>query len=586
MTATSRDPGQLPLLTREFPSEGASLVRIGDGDIGGKATGLTVIHHAIESAFGSDQPDIDVVIPPLAVLATDAYDAFMQRNDLDRVVESGLSDERLAHAFQQADLPVEILGDLRTITQRVRQPLAVRSSSLLEDALRRPFAGVYETKMTPNNQAEAATRFQRLTEAVKYVYASTHSEAARDYRRATGHDARQEKMAVIIQEVLGSPHGERYYPEISGVARSFNFYPIADARREDGVVQLALGLGKTIVDGDLCYAYSPARPKAPPPFASTRDRLGNTQRTFWAVNTGTPPPYDPIAETEYLVRGSLDDADYDDALRNVASTYLAESDRVVPGVGANGPRIVDFAPLLVLETLPLNRVIRSLLDLSRDVVGRDVEIEFAMAVPREPPHRARLGFLQVRPMVVPEALVEIGDADLAAPGLLLASEHAMGNGTVSGIRDVVYVKPDVFEKRYTRAIATQIAAFNSRLMAEERPYLLIGFGRWGSVDPWLGIPVQWGQIAGAASIVEATRPDLWTEPSQGSHFFHNVSSFGVSYFSISHESRPGIDWDWLDLQPVIAETEYVRHVRPGQPLTVKVDGRTGRGVVRPYAEER
>lgn len=574
------DPGQLPFLTRDFPSAGASVVRIGDGDIGGKATGLAILHQAIQSTFRSEQRDIDVVVPPLAVLATDAYDGFMQHNDLDRVVDSGLSDERLAHAFQQADLPAEILGDLRTIAERVRHPLAIRSSSLLEDALRRPFAGVYETKMTPNNQPAPAARFQRLAEAVKYVYASTHFEAARDYRRATGYQNRQEKMAVVIQEVLGSPHGSRYYPEISGVARSFNFYPIAGAPREDGVVQLALGLGKTIVDGDLCYTYSPARPKAPPPFASTRDLLANTQKTFWAVNTGTSPPYDPIAETEYLVRGTLDDADYDDTLRYAASTYVAESDRVVPGVGADGPRVVNFAPMLALDTLPLNQVIRSLLDLSRDVVGRDVEIEFAMGVPRESGGRARLGFLQVRPMVVPEALVEIGDADLAAPGLLLASEHAMGNGTACGIGDVVYVKPDTFETRYTRTIAKQIAAFNRELMAEHRPYVLIGFGRWGSVDPWLGIPVQWGQIAGAASIVEVTRPDLWTEPSQGSHFFHNVSSFGVSYFSVSHERRPGIDWDWLGRQPLVAEMEYVRHVRPNEPVLVKVDGRTGRGVVR------
>jgi hypothetical protein len=472
-----------------------------------------------------------------------------------------------------------MLGDLRTLVDAIRGPLAVRSSSLLEDALGRPFAGVYETKMTPNNQPDPSARFQRLTEAVKFVYASTFFGTARDYLRSTDCGIEDEKMAVIVQEVVGTAHGDRFYPTVSGVARSFNFYPVGDTRREDGVVHLALGLGKTIVEGGICYTYSPARPKAPPPFASPGDRMANSQKSFWAVNVGQPPPYDPIAETEYLVQADLAAADYDDTLRHIASTYVGASDRFSPGVGSDGPRVVDFAPLLVLEEYPVNRVVQSLLDLTNRAVGRDIEIEFAMTFPRErdaPPH---VGFLQVRPMVVPEHVVALDDEELSAPDILVSSQQVMGNGVTDGVRDVVYLKPGTFATRHTRAIAAEVAQLNARLTSEQRPYLLIGFGRWGSIEPWLGVPVRWGQIAGAAAIVEVTRPDLWTDPSQGSHFFHNVSSFGVSYFFVPHESQPEIDWAWLDAQPAEAELEFVRLVRADEPFLVKVDGRSGRGAV-------
>jgi hypothetical protein len=575
MTSPHRVP--VPRFDRSFFTSDERITRIGDGGLGGKAGGLLLGRDTLARLALSTTPQFEVAVPRMAVIATDTFDAFVERNALDAVVASGRTDDRLALAFQRAELPVEVLGDLRVLVEAAHTPLAVRSSSLLEDALHRPFAGVYETKMIPNNQPDADTRFRKLAEAIKLVYASTYFRAAQSYRRATGRDDQSEKMAVIIQEVVGRRHGDRFYPDISGVGRSYNFYPTGAARPEEGVVNLALGLGKTIVDGGRCWSYSPAHPSAPPPYGSTGELLDDSQTSFWAVNMGRPPEYDPIAETEYLLKASLSDAEQDDTLRYTASTYDAGSDRLSPGIGGRGPRALTFAPLLVLRQRPLNELLKALIEACERALEGPVEIEFALNLDEE---RAELGFLQVRPMVVSHERVEISERDLEAPGLLLASRRAMGNGRVDDIRDVVYVKPAGFEARLTPAIAAELEQMNTRLLDEERPYLLIGFGRWGSSDPWLGIPVRWGQISGARAIVEATLPEMDVEPSQGSHFFHNISSLGVSYLMVPHRAQPPIDWAWLDAQSSVAEADHVRHIRLAQPLLVKVDGRASRGAIR------
>jgi hypothetical protein len=582
MSATRLPTREIPRFDRKFFESGEPLLRIGTGEIGGKAHGLAVARELLDAAFrGDDGADIEVTIPQLTVITTEVFETFLERNDLREIVLSDLPDERIAHAFQKAALPTEIAGDLKALMDEVHSPLAVRSSSLLEDALFRPFAGVYETKMTPNNQHDPSDRFRKLVEAIKFVWSSTFFKAPKNYIRSTDKTIQDERMAVIIQEVVGGRHGDRYYPHLSGVCRSYNFYPDARTRPEEGVVNLALGLGKTIVDGGVTWSYAPPRPQIPPPFGSVRDQMKFTQAKFWAVNMGKPPAFNPIAETEYLLEAGLDDAEYDGTLNLVASTYNAESDRLSPGVGVDGPRVIDFAPLLQLHEYRLNDVIRKMLAASEDALQTPVEIEFAVTFPHgERADRPRLGFLQVRPMVVSDAQVEITDEDLATPGLLAASTRVLGNGVDDQITDVVYVRPDQFEARHTPAIARQLEQFNTTLLQEGRPYLLIGFGRWGSSDPWLGIPVTWGQICGARAVIEATLPEMIVELSQGSHFFHNLSSFEVSYFMIPHHARPGIDWSWLDHQQVMAETEHVRHVRLGQPLVIRVDGRSGRGVIQ------
>ncbi|MGE5357961.1 MAG: PEP/pyruvate-binding domain-containing protein [Bacteroidales bacterium] len=573
----------VPRFDRAFFSGAHPFTRIGDGAYGGKASGLLFIHADLVSGFpASAFPPFAVSIPRLVVLATDVFDRFLAQNNLREVAHSDASDTRIANAFQRAQLPVDLVGDLRALVEQVHTPLAVRSSSLLEDALDHPFAGVYGTKMIPNNQFDADTRFRKLVEAIKYVWASTFFDGAKDYGRMIGRDIADEKMAVIIQEVVGRRHGDRYYPDVAGVARSYSFYRTGNARPEDGVVNLALGLGKTIVDGGLAWTYSPAYPHQTPPFASPRALLSETQSTFWAINMGKPPAYDPVAETEYLVQANLQHAADDETLDLVASTYDPQSDRLVIGRRPGGAWAITFAPLLALDELPLNALVKGVLARCEEALGAKVEIEFALTIEpasRTSPLAARFGFLQVRPMAVSDQVIDVPVAALESAEAIVASETVMGNGLVEGVADIVYVKPAAFEARHTRAIARELGGINRGLVASKRPYVLIGFGRWGSSDPWLGIPVEWSAINGATAVVEATLPNMNVEPSQGSHFFHNISSFHVSYFSVPHSGRYAIDFDWLAAQPAVAETEFVRHVTLATPVAVKVDGRTGRGVV-------
>lgn len=571
----------IPRFGRDFFSSDALASRIGEGELGGKAEGLLRIQHSVEEHFaGRPGSDVDVDIPRMVVLATDVFQAFMVENDLYEVALSDQPDPRIAHAFQKADLPTAVLGDLRALVEGVRTPLAVRSSSLLEDALAHPFAGVYETKMVPNNQPDAALRFRSLMEAIKLVYASCFFRAARTYRRAIGAQDRDERMAVIIQEVVGAKFGDRFYPHLSAVGRSFNYYPTGNARPEDGVVQLALGLGKTIVDGGVCWSYSPEHPMSPPPFASARDRVEKTQRSFWAVNMGKPPSYDPLTETEYLVSADLKAAEYDGTVKHVASTYDGASDRLYPGTGRDGPRVLDFAPLLHLTDWSLNDAVRELLSVTQASVGLPVEIELAVTLPPSTDDPARLGLVQVRAMAAPGEDTVVEEEELEGAGLLLASTRIMGNGVVDSVRDIVYLSPDSFDLGQTRAMAREVDALNRTLMEEGRPYMLVGFGRWGSADPWLGVPVTWGQVAGARVIVEATLPGVRIDPSQGSHFFHNVSSLGVVYVSVDATSPTPLDWETLTSLPTATETDWLRHVRLAEPLLVRVDGRRGRGFVR------
>ena len=573
---------KLPFFDRNFWDGTFRCTQIGSGSLGGKAAGLVFIKDFLAEQIDlASFPDVDINVPTMAVIATDCFDQFIAQNRLEELPFEEMTDERIAHAFQKAELPMELLGDVRALITQVKTPLAIRSSSLLEDALERPFAGVYATKMIPNNQPDTDTRFRRLTEAIKFVYASTYFREARDYMRTTGTPPGEEKMAVIIQEVVGRHRGDRFYPDVSGVARSYNFYAFEPARPDEGIVTLALGLGKTIVDGGMAWTFSPAYPKKPPPFGSVQELLKGTQTNFWAVHMGKAQAYDPASETEHMVCVNVADAEADEALSLLASTYNPERDRLDPGIGARGPRVLNFAPMLVHEEFPLNDLVEALLRASEKTVGAKVEIEFAMTLQGQQGERprARLGLLQVRSMVVSDQVVDVTAEDLCAPGAVVASDMVMGNGSADGLEDIVFVRPDTFSPMNTPTIAQQLGAVNRELQQQHRPYLLIGLGRWGSSHPSLGIPVDWSQISGARVIVEATLPIMNVDLSQGSHFFHNLSSFRASYFMVRHGRPFGIDWDWLQRQPVVYETEFICHVRPTQGLSVRVDGRSARGVV-------
>jgi len=402
----------IPLFDRNFFDSENVVSRIGGGAIGGKASGLAFAQRVVNERF----PDhlfesIEVSVPRLVVIGTDVFDAFMSRNDLYDIALDDIADDRIANAFQRAEFPAEFAGDLRALIGSVRSPLAIRSSSMLEDAMYEPFAGVYGTKMTPNNQPDTDTRYKKLVEGIKFVYASTFFREAKAYGSMTGHSPSEEKMAVIIQEVVGRRCDDRFYPTLSGVGRSFNFYAFGHAQPEDGVVDLALGLGKAIVDGGLVWTYCPEYPRANPPF-TTSELIKQTQTEFWSVNMGKPPAYDPIHESEYLAKSGLAEAEYDGSLSMLASTYQPQNDRIVMGIGSEGPRVLDFAPILRLSDILLNDLTKILLSTCSEELGAPIEMEFAVTIDPRGKAQPRFGLLQVRPMVVSEEEVEVSVVEM------------------------------------------------------------------------------------------------------------------------------------------------------------------------------
>ncbi len=555
---------------------------LGEGSLGGKAQGLLFINDILEEhKKDTEFQAFDVSIPQMTAIRTDIFDAFMMQNKLYEIAYSDRTDERIALQFQKAELPFEIIGDLKRLCNKTHTPLAIRSSSRLEDALYEPFAGIYATKMTSNNQPDPDQRFKKLLEAIKFIYASTFFKTAKDYMSATNHNIEDEKMAVIIQEIVGNRFNDKFYPEISGVARSYNFYSLGRAKPEDGVVNLAFGLGKTIVDGGISWNYSPSYPRIGPPFASTSDMMKKTQLDFWSVNMGKLPVYDPIRETEYLIKNSIMSAENDQTLSKLVSTFEQESGKIRMGTGSFGPRILNFSPILSLNDIPLNDLIVRLLKICEAAVKAPVEIEFAVSLSdsKRNDKKHRFGFLQVRPMVISDENVKIDDTEFMSENIIISSKNVLGNGVVNDLIDIVYVKPESFDPKYSTKIAEEIQTINQNLVSKNSKYLLVGFGRWGSSDPWLGIPVDWSNISGAKVIVESMLPNMNVELSQGSHFFHNLTSFNVNYFSIPFNSKSKINWEWLISQSIIMETEFVRHIKLSSPLLIKVDGKKGNGII-------
>ncbi len=571
---------KLTCFDEDFFSSDKNIAYIGTGSIGGKASGLAYIESTIKERFGGNiYENINVGIPRMIVIATDYFDRFIADNNLRDVALSDMSDEYISNMFIKSSLPRELKKELKIIIDKIRIPLAIRSSSLLEDAMYEPFAGIYATKMIPNNKTDSDARMDKLCEAVKFVFSSAFFRSAKSYHAAINRSTEEEKMAVIIQEVVGSDHNDMFYPNISGVARSYNFYPTGAARPEDGVVSLALGLGKTIVDGDLVWSYSPSYPRVSPPVASASELLKLSQNDFWAINMGHQPVSRPFGENEYLIRGAISDAEQHGTLKYAASTYRPNDDRIVLGTGASGSRILTFAPILVAEQIPLNNLLRELLEICETALDSKVEIEFAVTIIPGENLMIQFGFLQVRPMVVSDAIINLDPEELKGGNVLVLSERALGNGSIDSIEDIIYVDPERFNAKDTKKIAGELAELNRQMIERGNHYLLIGFGRWGSSDPWLGIPVSWGQISGAKALVEATLPGMDVELSQGAHFFHNMTSFEIFYFAVHHNGSCEVCWDWLNEQKFENNHQFVRHVHLSKPLTIKIDGRSGKGVI-------
>jgi hypothetical protein len=434
--------------------------------------------------------------------------------------------------------------------------------------------------MIPNTETSEEARYQRLSGAIKLAWASTFFSNAVVSRRAAGLADDSEKMAVIVQEVTGERHDGRFYPTLSALARSYNHYPVPGNNREDGVVSLALGLGKSISDGDHLWSYCPHRPLAPPPYKSTGDLLNFTQTSFWAVNVGDPPPPDPVREASCLLRSGITDAEADGTLTYLASTYDPASYQLRSGIAGVGPRALTFAPLLESKSIPFTPLMEHLLELSCNVLNGEAEIEIAANL--DPNHALpmQVAFLQVRPMLTPGERSPVEEVDLEAPEIVVASDSCLGHGSRDDLTDVVYLRPQNFDRGQTRMMASELEAVNRGLVEEGRHGIFIGLGRWGTTDDRFGVPVNWGQISAARVIVEATLPDAPTSLSHGTHFFHRLLSNQVLYMSVEHDGRGRIDWDWFDEQEAIWESRSVRHVRVPIPLDVRIDCATMYGLIR------
>ena len=561
-----------------FKPSDSSFLRIGSGSLGGKARGLAFVRHLLRTRrIARRFPGVRISVPPAVVIATDQFDQFLTENNLGDFALHCDDDAEIQQRFLDAALPIPLQENLKAFLSEVDYPLAVRSSSLLEDSQYQPFTGVYETFML-GNQAGPQARLEELSEAIKRVYASTFSQHAKAYVRATPYRLEEEKMAVILQQVVGTAHGPRFYPDFSGVVRSHNYYPVSPMTFADGIAAVALGLGRTVVDGGKCLSFCPRYPQNLLQFSSVEDILANTQTEFCALELdGVPQSDGPVHLRE--ARFGLDVAEADGTLHAVASTYSADNHAVYDGLNRPGARVVTFAPMLKHGVFPLAKILELLVRAGEDALGNPVEIEFAVRLPRaaEP---AEFGFLQIRPLTLARDHHDLAIGDVDSSQLICQSTKVLGNGRIENLYDIVVVDSQRFERSRSQVVARAVAHFNATLSAENRLYLLIGVGRWGSNDPWLGIPVEWDEISGARAIVEAGFRDFRVTPSQGSHFFQNLTAFQIGYFTVNPDAGEGsVDWQWLTEQPAVDEQGCVRHLRFAAPLRVVMNSRTSQGVI-------
>jgi CheY-like chemotaxis protein len=562
-----------------FKPSDSSFLRIGSGSLGGKARGLAFVRHLLRTRrIARRFPGVRISVPPAVVIATDQFDQFLAENNLGDFALHCDDDSEIQQRFLDSPLPATLQQNLKAYLEEVRYPLAIRSSSLLEDSQYQPFTGVYETFMLGNQHANLQPRLDELSEAIKRVYASTFSQHAKAYVRATPYRLEEEKMAVVLQQVVGTLHGPRFYPDFSGVVRSHNFYPVEPMTFADGIAAVALGLGRTVVDGGKCLSFCPRYPRNLLQFSSVEDILANTQTEFCALEVdGVPNSGDPGHLRE--ARFGLDIAEADGTLHAVASTYSADNHAVYDGLSRPGSRIVTFAPMLKHGIFPLATILELLVRAGEDALGNPVEIEFAVRMPRAE-ESAEFGFLQIRPLTLARDHQDLTIDDVGPSTLICQSTKVLGNGRIENLHDIVVVDSQRFERSRSQEVARAVAQFNATLSSENRPYLLIGVGRWGSNDPWLGIPVEWDEISGARAIVEAGFHDFRVTPSQGSHFFQNLTAFQVGYFTVNPDAGEGsVDWQWLTEQPAVEEQGCVRHLQFAQPMRIVMNSKTSQGVI-------
>ena len=575
-----KNQGVVAIFKRDRFDRYSNFARIGEGSLGGKGRGLAFIDNMVKRHPEFEEfENARVAIPKTIVLCTDIFDEFMETNNLYQVALSDVDDDVILRYFLKAKLPDRLVEDFFTFLDAVKSPIAIRSSSLLEDSHYQPFAGIYNTYMIPYLD-DKYEMLRMLSDAIKGVYASVFFRDSKAYMQATSNVIDQEKMAVILQEVVGNQYANRYYPSMSGVARSLNYYPLGDERAEEGTVNLALGLGKYIVDGGMTLRFSPYHPHQILQLSEMEIALRETQTRFYALDLGNGGQNFSIDDGFNLLKLPVKEAEKDGSLNYIASTYDPYDQVIRDGLYPGGRKVITFANILQHDVFPLSRILQLALKYGQEEMRRPVEIEFAANLSREKDKTGSFYLLQIRPIVDAKEML---DEDLAAipdEALLLRSDNSLGHGIMNDIMDVVYVKTNHWTASRNPQIASEIEQLNQRFLNEGRNSVLIGPGRWGSSDPWLGIPVKWPHISAARIIVEAGLTNYRVDPSQGTHFFQNLTSFGVGYFTINAYRGEGIyNEAFLNAQPAVNETEFLRHVRFEQPAVVKMDGKKKQGVV-------
>ena len=574
-----KNQGVVAVFRRDRFDRYSNFARIGEGSLGGKGRGLAFIDNIVKHHPELNQFDnATVMIPKTVVLCTDLFEEFMDHNNLYQLALSDADDAVILDAFRRATLPASLEGDILTFIEATSSPIAVRSSSLLEDSHYQPFAGIYNTYMVPLLE-NRHRMLSMLCDAIKGVYASVFFKDSKAYMQATRNVIDQEKMAVILQEVVGRQYGDRYYPSMSGVGRSLNYYPIGDERAEEGIVNLALGLGKYIVDGGQTLRICPHHPGKVLQMSDTEMALRETQTRFYALDLKNMGENFSVDDAFNLLKLSVREADKDGALQYLASTYNPTDQVIYPGVYPDGRKIISFVGVLEHDVVPLPHLLREVLRLGQEAMRRPVEIEFAVEI--DATTRSCVFYLlQIRPMVDVKSDVHINLSEIRPETILLQSNNALGHGQMDDITDVVYVKTDGYNAGNNPLIAEEISRINAKFLDREEHYVLVGPGRWGSSDSWLGIPVKWPNISAARIIVEAGLTNYRVDPSQGTHFFQNLTSFGVGYFTINDFNGDGVyNRAVLDALPAVEETAHVRHVRFPHALSIKVDGKKKLGYV-------
>ncbi len=587
----SRRKGSSQGLVIEFDSEKFDLdtdfMKIGTGSLGGKARGLAFMSHQmdLDHSLSKKFPDVDITIPQTFVIATDAFKLFIEENDLALLLEQegDLEDEQVVAHFLAAKLPRVLKINLKAYLQNVHYPIAVRSSSLFEDAHYQPFAGLYKTFMLPNSDPSFENRLERLIMAVKLVYASTYLKAPRSYARSTMHRTEDEEMAVVLQQVTGSRYKDCFYPAISGVAQSYNFYPISHLKAEEGISYIALGLGKIVMDGGKTLRFCPKYPQFLPQFSIVNDILENSQKYFYALKMDEFPDLEHFfggAEDPCLAKLDICDAKDHPAVQFLSSTFHMQDNRIRDRFSDKGFPVLTFANILKYETFPLARILSEVTAMGARWMGTSVEVEFAVTLPFPGSgDRPEFSLLQIRPMgqYKQNLGVKITKEDIEQA--FCHSTLSLGNGEYKDICDIVYVDPQTFEAEKTVEMAKEINKINAMFNNTDKKYVLIGPGRWGSADRWLGIPVVWNDISNVGVMVETTIESIKADPSQGSHFFQNITSLGISYITVQDRGPDFIDYAYFQCQNCTTTTRYLKHIRFDRPVKILVDGKTAQAVI-------